>query len=102
MISDKEKELLELIKKWMKLHGMTSYNIGIVDSQIGKIKVTPKGWERLLVPIKGYHYENFELYKIMQLNGELYFLVCEEHQTYDYPRKTEKKRFTWEELVDMV
>ena len=102
MISAKEKELLESIKNLMKVHGLVSYDIGIFDSQIGKIKVIPKGWQLLLVPIKGYHYDNFEVYKIMHLNGELYFMVNEEHQTYDCPRKREKYRYTWEELVNMV
>ena len=102
MMSAKEKELIESIKGLMKMHGLTSYDIGIIDSQIGKIRVIPKGWERLLVPIKGYHHDIFELDKIIQLNGELYFMVSEEHQTYEYPRKREKYRFTWDELVNMV
>ena len=102
MISAKEKELIESIKGLMKRHGLTSYDIGIIDSQIGKIRIIPKGLEMLLVPIKGYHHDIFELYKIIQLDGELYFLVSEEHQTYDYPRKREKYRFTWDELVNMV
>ena len=97
-----EKRLIEKIKEHMKRHGMVSYDIGIVDSQIGKIRVTPKGWERLLVPIKGYYYDIFELFKVMHLKGELYFMVQEEHKTYDYPRKKEIYRFTWDELVNMV
>ena len=97
-----EKKLIEQIKKHMKSHGMVSYDIGIVDSWIGKIRVIPKEWELLLVPIKGYHYDDFELFKVMHLKGELYFMVKEEHQTYDYPRKKEIYRFTWDELVNMV
>ena len=61
MMSAKEKELIESIKGLMKMHGLTSYNIGIIDSHIGKIKITPKGWLRLLVPIKGYYYDDFEV-----------------------------------------
>ena len=57
MINAKEKEFLESIKKYMKQHGLTPYNIGIIDSYIGKIRITPKGWLRLLVPIKGYYYD---------------------------------------------
>jgi hypothetical protein len=102
MNNAEEKKYLELIKKQMKRHGLTSYEIGILDSRIGRIKITPNGWLRLLVPIKGYYYDNFEVYKIMHLDGELYFMVSEEHQTYDYPRKRENYRFTWDELVNMV
>jgi hypothetical protein len=101
-MNTKEKELIESIKGLMKIHGLTSYRVGIFDSRIGKIRVTPKGWERLLVPIKGYHHDIFDLYKIIQLSGELYFIVEEEHQTYDYPRKREKYRFTWDGLVNLV
>ena len=102
MNNAEEKKILDLIKEHMTKHGLTSYNIGILDSQIGRIKITPKGWLLLLVPIKGYYYDNFEVYKIMHLNGEIYFIVSEEHQTYDYPRKTENYRFTWDELVNIV
>ena len=102
MINAKEKEFLESIKKYMKQHGLTSYNIGILDSHIGKIKITPKGWLRLLVPIKGYYYDDFEVYKIMHLDDELYFIVKKEHQTYEVPYKKEFFRYTWDELVKMV
>ena len=102
MINAKEKEFLESIKKYMKQHGLTSYNIGIIDSYIGKIKITPKGWLRLLVPIKGYYYDDFEVYKIMHLDDELYFIVKKEHQTYEVPYKKEFFRYTWDELVNMV
>ena len=102
MNNAEEKKYLELIKKYMKQHGVTSYDIGILDSRIGRIKITPNGWLRLLVPIKGYYYDNFEVDKIMYLGGDLYFIVREEHQTYDYPRKKEIYRFTWDELVNMV
>ena len=101
-MSAKEKELIESIKGLMKMHGLTSYNIGIIDSRIGKIKITPKGWLRLLVPIKGYHHDIFELDKIIQLNGELYFIVKKEHQTYEVPYKKEFFRYTWDEFVNMV
>ena len=101
-MSTEEKELLDLIKKLMKQHGLTSYNIGIIDSYIGKIKITPKGWLRLLVPIKGYYYDDFEVYKIMHLDDELYFIVKKEHQTYEVPYKKEFFRYTWDELVNMV
>ena len=101
-MSTEEKELLDLIKKLMKQHGLTSYNIGIIDSYIGKKKITPKGWLRLLVPIKGYYYDDFEVYKIMHLDDELYFIVKKEYQTYDVPYKKEFFRFTWDELVSMV
>ena len=102
MINTKEKDFLESIKKYMKQHGLTSYNIGILDSQIGKIKITPKGWQRLLVPIKGYYYDDFEVCKIMHLDDELYFIVKKEHQTYEVPYKKEFFRYTWDELVNMV
>ena len=102
MINAKEKEFLESIKKYMKQHGLTSYNIGIIDSHIGKIKITPKGWLRLLVPIKGYYYDDFEVCKIMHLDDELYFIVKKEHQTYEVPYKKEFFRYTWDELVNMV
>ena len=101
-MSTEEKELLDLIKKLMKQHGLTSYNIGIIDSYIGKIKIAPKGWLRLLVPIKGYYYDDFEVYKIMHLDDELYFIVKKEHQTYEVPYKKEFFRYTWDELVKMV
>jgi hypothetical protein len=102
MMSTKEKELIESIKGLMKMHGLTSYDIGIIDSQIGKIKITPKWWLRLLVPIKGYYYDDFEVYKIMHLDDELYFIVKKEHQTYEVPYKKEFFRYTWDELVNMV
>ena len=102
MMSAKEKELIESIKGLMKMHGLTSYNIGIIDSHIGKIKITPKGWLRLLVPIKGYYYDDFEVCKIMHLDDELYFIVKKEHQTYEVPYKKEFFRYTWDELVNMV
>lgn len=101
-MNTEEKKFIDLIKQQMKKHGLTSYDIGFMDSRIGKIKVIPKGWELLLVPIKGYHYDIFEIDKIMHLNGELYFVVIKEHKTYDYPRKKEIYRFTWDELVEMV
>ena len=56
----------------------------------------------MLVPIKGYHYDDYELPKIMHLKGELYFIVKKEHQTYEVPYKKELFRYTWDELVDMV
>ena len=101
-MSTEEKELRDLIKKLMKQHGLTSYNIGIIDSYIVKIKITQKGWQRLLVPIKGYYYDDFEVYKIMHLDDELYFIVKKEHQTYEVPYKKEFFRYTWDELVKMV
>ncbi len=85
MNNAEEKKCLELIKKRMKDHRVASYDIGLFERRIGKIKVTPKGWQRLLVPIKGYHYDTFALDKVMYLGGELYFVVIKEHQTYDYP-----------------
>lgn len=102
MNNAEEKKIIERIKILMKGHGMVSYDIGVFDLYIGKIKVTPKGWQRLLVPIKGYHYDDFELHKIMLLNNELYFMVKKEHQTYDVPYKKEFLRFTWDELTGMV
>ena len=102
MINAKEKEFLESIKKYMKLNGLTSYDIGIIDSYIGKIKITPKRWLRLLVPIKGTYYDDFEVYKIICLDGELYFIVKKEYQTYEVPYKKEFSRYTWDELVYMV
>jgi hypothetical protein len=53
MINAKEKEFLESIKKYMKQHGLTSYNIGIIDSYIGKIRITPKGVATVACPNKG-------------------------------------------------
>ena len=38
----------------------------------------------------------------MQLNGELYFVVKKEYQTYNVPFKKEFFRFTWDEFVNMV
>ena len=102
MNNTEEKKYLDLIKIEMKQHGLTSYNVGICDGYIGKIKVTPKGWQRLLVPVKGYHYDDYELPRIMHLDGELYFIVEKECQTYDVPYKKEYFRYTWEELVKMV
>lgn len=101
-MSDTEKKILDRIKVLMKNYGMTSYRIGVFNLYIGKIKVVPKGWKRLLVPIKGYYYDDFELEKIMHLNGELYFIVKKEYQTYDLPFKKEFFRFTWDEFVNMV
>lgn len=101
-MSDTEKKILDRIKVLMKNYGMTSYRIGVIDLYIGKIKVVPKGWKRLLVPIKGYYYDDFELEKIMHLNGELYFIVKKEYQTYNLPFKKEFFRFTWDEFVNMV
>ena len=101
-MSDAEKKILDQIKKQMKEHGLVSYKVGVFEGYIGKTKVTPKGWQRLLVPIKGYYYDDFELEKIMHLNGELYFIVKKEYQTYDVPYKKEFFRFTWDELVSMV
>lgn len=97
-----EKKILDRIKALMKNHGITSYRIGAFNLYIGKIKVIPKGWKRLLVPIKGYFYDDFELTKIMHLNGELYFVVKKEYQTYNVPFKKEFFRFTWDEFVNMV
>ena len=97
-----EKKILDRIKVLMKNYGMTSYRIGVFDLYIGKIKVVPKGWKRLLVPIKDYYYKDFELEKIMHLNGELYFIVKKEYQTYNLPFKKEFLRFTWDEFVNMV
>ena len=101
-MSDAEKKILDQIKKQMKGHGLVSYKVGVFEGYIGKIKVTPKGWQRLLVPIKGYHYDDYELPQIMHLKGELYFIVKKEYQTYDVPYKKEFFRFTWDELVSMV
>lgn len=100
-MSDTEKKILDQIKKQMKEHGLVSYKVGVFG-YIGKIKVIPKGWKLLLVPIKGYYYDDFELEKIMHLNGELYFVVKKEYQTYDVPFKKEFFRFTWDEFVNMV
>lgn len=102
MNNAEEKKYLDSIKKQMKEHGLVSYKINVFGLYIGKIKVVPKGWQRLLVPIKGYHYDDYELPQIMHLKGELYFIVKKEHQTYDLPWKKEFFRFTWDELVNMV
>ena len=101
-MSDTEKKILDRIKKQMKEHGLVSYKVRVFEGYIGKIKAIPKGWKLLLVPIKGYYYDDFELEKIMHLNGELYFIVKKEYQTYDVPYKKEFFRFTWDELVSMV
>ena len=101
-MNNAEKKVLDQIKKQMKEHGLVSYKVGVFEGYIGKIKVTPKGWQRLLVPIKGYHYDDYELPQIMHLKDELYFIVKKEHQTYDVPYKKEFFRFTWDELVSMV
>ena len=39
MNNAEEKKILDLIKEHMNKHGLTSYNIGILDSQIGRIKI---------------------------------------------------------------
>lgn len=101
-MSDAEKKILDQIKKQMKEHGLVSYKVGVFEGYIGKTKAIPKGWKLLLVPIKGYYYDDFELEKIMHLNGELYFIVKKEYQTYNVPFKKEFFRFTWDELVSMV
>ena len=101
-MSDAEKKILDQIKKQMKEHGLVSYKVRVFEGYIGKIKAIPKGWKLLLVPIKGYYYDDFELEKIMHLNGELYFVVKKEYQTYDVPFKKEFFRFTWDEFVNMV
>ena len=74
-MNNAEKKYLDSIKKKMKEHGLTSYNINVFEVFIGKKKVVPKGWQILLVPIKGYHYDRYELPQIMHINGELYFIV---------------------------
>lgn len=101
-MSDAEKKILDRIKKQMKEHGLVSYKVGVFEGYIGKIKATPKGWQRLLVPMKGYHYDDYELPQIMHLKDELYFIVKKEYQTYDVPYKKEFFRFTWDEFVNMV
>ena len=101
-MDDAEKKYIDSIKKKMKEHGLVSYKSNVFELYIGKIKVVPKGWQMLLVPIKGYHYEDYELPQIMHLNGELYFVVKKEYQTYDVPYKKEIFRFTWDEFVNMV
>ena len=102
MNNTEEMKYLDLIKIEMKQHGLVSYHVGICDGYIGIIKVTPKGWQRLLVPVKGYHYDDYELPRIMHLDGELYFIVKKECQTYEVLYKKEFFRYTWEELVNMV
>lgn len=101
-MSDAEKKILDQIKKQMKEHGLVSYKVRVFEGYIGKIKAIPKGWKLLLVPIKGYYYDDFELEKIMHLNGELYFIVKKEYQTYNVPFKKEFFRFIWDEFVNMV
>ena len=101
-MSDTEKKILDRIKKQMKEHGLVSYKVRVLEGYIGKIKAIPKGWKLLLVPIKGYYYDDFELEKIMHLNGELYFIVKKEYHTYNLPFKKEFFRFTWDEFVNMV
>lgn len=56
----------------------------------------------MLVPIKGTYYDDFEVYKIICLDSELYFIVKKEYQTYEVPYKKEFFRYTWDELVYMV
>ena len=102
MNNPEEKKYLDSIKEKMKEHGLVSYKNNVFELYIGKIKVVPKGWQMLLVPIKGYHYEDYELPQIMQLKGELYFMVKKEYQTYDVPYKKEFFRFTWDEFVNFV
>ena len=102
MNNPEEKKYLDSIKEKMKEHGLVSYKNNVFELYIGKTKVVPKGWQMLLVPIKGYHYEDYELPQIMQLKGELYFMVKKEYQTYDVPYKKEFFRFTWDEFVNFV
>ena len=102
MNNPEEKKYLDSIKEKMKEHGLVSYKNSVFELYIGKIKVVPKGWQMLLVPIKGYHYEDYELPQIMQLKGELYFMVKKEYQTYDVPYKKEFFRFTWDEFANFV
>ena len=101
-MSDTEKKILDRIKKQMKEHGLVSYKVRVLEGYIGKIKAIPKGWKLLLVPIKGYYYDDYELPQIMHLKDELYFIVKKEYQTYDVPYKKEFFRFTWDELAGMV
>ena len=101
-MNDAEKKYLDSIKKKMKEHGLTSYNINVFEVFIGKKKVVPKGWQILLVPIKGYHDDRYELPQIMHLNGELYFIVEKQYKNYDFRYKKEFFRFTWDELVNFV
>lgn len=102
MDNAEEKKYLDLIKKKMKEHGLTSYNTTVFEVFIGKKKVIPKGWQMLLVPIKGYHYDRYELPQIMHLDGKLYFIVEKQYKTYDFRYKKEFFRFTWDELVNFV
>ena len=101
-MNNAEKKYLDSIKKKMKEHGLTSYDINVFEVFIGKKKVVPKGWQILLVPIKGYYYDRYELPQIMLLNGELYFIVEKQYKNYDFRYKKEFFRFTWDELVNFV
>ena len=102
MRNEETQKLLEQMKQHMKRHSIVSYDVGVFETRMGFIRLVPKGWEKLLVPIKGYHRDVFELDKIMLLQGELYFIVRVDHETYEIPSKKTKHRFVWDEVVKFV
>lgn len=102
MTNQEQKNYLDLIKKHMKKHSITTIGVSLFDTWIGERKFLPKGLELLLVPIKGMHSDYYCLTKIMLLQDELHFFVENEQNRYRWPRKRETYRLSWDELVTMV
>ena len=102
MITAEEQKTLETIKHYLKRNQLTSYKVRVFETHIGHIKVLPKLWECLFIPIKGFYRRSFDVVQIMLLQGKLYFIVEDELQTYDLPYKRKKYRLTWEELIQLV
>lgn len=102
MTNQEQKNYLDLIKKHMKMHSITTIGVSVFDTWIGERKFLPKGLELLLVPIKGMHSDYYCLTKIMLLQDELHFFVENEQNRYRWPRKRETCRLSWDELVTMV
>ena len=101
MSNAEQQKWIDSIKQNMKRHCLTSYKVSVFETHIGHINVLPKMWECLFIPIKGFHRRNFDVTRIMHLQGELYFIVEDELQTYDLPYKRKRYRLTYEELIQL-
>ena len=102
MTNQENNRYLDLIKKHMMSHCITTIDVSVFDTWIGEIKFLPKGQELLLVPIKGRQKDYYCLTKIMLLQGQLHFFVENEQNRWRWPRKKENYRLSWDELVAMV
>lgn len=102
MTNQEKDRYLDLIKKHMKSHSITTIGVSVFDTWIGEVKFLPKGGELLLVPIKGLHSDYYSLTKIMLLQDELYFFVENEQRRWRWPRKKQTFRLSWDELVMLV